>query len=286
MTSDRFEKKIKPILQYVGVIGAIFMAIAYIAIVFIMVFGFSSITNISQSLVFATVNAVMGLVIMQFLKVQGIDLAKNLEANQEILKQYNSTKTKDKKFYSLRHFWCTTFIKDLIIKGATIAITTIGIIYIVICGNSNYSWLLLAVVNLFMFACFGLLSLVKAYDFFNERYIPYVMEKLYEADQERIKAESEAAEREAAEREKAIQAEVEKRMAMVEERILKQRYVDSNDRRGIDILESSNCFDPVSLNYKPMVVDSDNDSDSVLVRPANTSNTTSDCLDCAIEENI
>lgn len=285
MTSDRFEKKIKPILQYVGAIGAIFMAIAYIAIVFIMVFGFSSITNISQSLVFATVNAVMGLVIMQFLKVQGIDLAKNLESNQEILKKYNSTDTKDKKFYSLRHFWCTTFIKDLIIKGVTIAITTIGIIYIVICGNSNYSWLLLAVVNLFMFACFGLLSLVKAYDFFNESYIPYITEKLYEADQERIKAESEAAEREAAEREKAIQAEVEKRMAMVEERILKQRNVNSNIDCGIDILESSNCFDPVSLNYKPMVVDSDNDSDSVLVRPANTSNTTSDCLDCVVEKN-
>ena len=285
MLSDRFEKKIKPLLQYVGTIGAIFMAIAYIAIVLIMVLGFSSVTNISQSIVFASVNAIMGLVIMQFLKIQGIDLAKNLEANAEILKKYNSTKTKDKKFRSLRHFWWTSFLKDIIVKGITIAITTIGIVYIVICGNSNYSWLLLAIINLFMFACFGLLSLVKAYDFFNESYIPYITEKVNEIDEERIKAEAETVRRELAEKEAAVQAEVEKRLAMVKKELFYQGNVDNNSNCGSDLLESSMGECNMCDNNKPMVVDSNDNDNLILVRPTDARDNASDCLDCIVEKN-
>ena len=53
-----------------------------------------------------------------------------------------------------------------------------GVIYIVIQGCNDYNLLLLALVNLVMFICFGLLALNKAYDFYNERHIPYVIDQI------------------------------------------------------------------------------------------------------------
>ena len=82
-----FEKKIKPILQYVGAIGATLMSIIYMVLIFILIFGFKAQT-FTQTIIFAIVNAVMGLIIMQFLKVQGISFAKNLPENMEILQEY------------------------------------------------------------------------------------------------------------------------------------------------------------------------------------------------------
>ena len=177
-----FDKKIKPILKYVGFIGATMMGIAYIAIVLILVFGFTAIATFRSSLIFALVNAVMGFTIIQFFKIQGIDLAKNIEENKIILKQYTKTKIKEKKLKSIEVFWKNSIIADIIVKGITFLITTMGIIYIVIIGSQNYTWILLAFVNLIMFGCFGLLSLIKAYDFFNEEHIPYIIEKIKETE--------------------------------------------------------------------------------------------------------
>ena len=60
----------------------------------------------------------------------------------------------------------------------TLGATTIGLIYIVIQGSNDYNMLLLAIVNLLMFICFGFLSLVNAYDFFNQKHVPYMVEQL------------------------------------------------------------------------------------------------------------
>ena len=185
MQEEIFEKKVKPVLKYVGTIGAILMCIAYIAIICIMVFGFNISASITQTLTFALVNAVIGFIIMQLLKIQGIDFAKEIEENKKILKQYYNTTTKEKKPKSLTYYWVTSFIKDILLKGAGIAATTIGVIYIVISGSHNYTMLLLAVVNIIMFICFGLLSLVNAYDFFNNEHIPYIKEVLNEREGEK-----------------------------------------------------------------------------------------------------
>ena len=77
----------------------------------------------------------------------------------------------------------------MLIKCFTLALTSVGMIYIVIEGSGDYNLLLLAAVNLLMFAGFGLISLVKTYDFYNQSYIPYMKERIEEAKQARIRAE-------------------------------------------------------------------------------------------------
>lgn len=234
MDTKKFEEKIKPLLTYVGTIGAVLMAIAYVAIVFIMVFGFYVDQSFSQTLGFAIVNAVIGLIIMQLLKVQGIDLAKNLDTNQEILKEYQNTKTKDKINHSISYFWITSLLKDFLLKALGIAVTTMGIIYVVIQGSNNYSLLLLAIVNLIMFACFGLLNLVKAYDFFNEQHIPYIVETLNNEKQKK----EQLIEQESIERETMIEKEVQRRVNLVLEEIKSQNSCaqenTSNDSEEIE----------------------------------------------------
>ena len=172
-----FEEKILPILNYVGIIGASIMVVAYIISVFVLIKGFK-VEEILQTTVFACVNAATGFIIMQFLKIQGESFAKMLPENKELIERYYKTKTKDKKLHSMTYFWITTVIKDLVVKCATLGVTTIGLVYIVIVGSNDYNLLLLAVVNLLMFICFGFISLVKAYEFFNQRHVPYMTEML------------------------------------------------------------------------------------------------------------
>ena len=172
-----FEKRIQPILQYVGVIGAILMSIMYIITVVILIIGFKA-QSIQNTIVFAIINAIVGLIIMQFLKIQGISFAKNLPENIEIVKQYYNTKTKDKKIQSIKYYWTSSLIKDFISKGLSIAFTTAGIIYIVIVGSNDYTLLLLALVNLILFICFGLLALNNAYEFYNNKHVPYMQEMI------------------------------------------------------------------------------------------------------------
>ena len=172
-----FENKIQPILQYIGVIGATLMSIMYIITVVILIIGFKA-QSIQNTIVFAIINAIVGLIIMQFLKIQGISFAKNLPENIEIVKQYYNTKTKDKKIQSIKYYWTSSLIKDIIFKGLSIAFTTAGIIYIVIVGSNDYTLLLLALVNLILFICFGLLALNNAYEFYNNKHVPYMQEMI------------------------------------------------------------------------------------------------------------
>lgn len=172
-----FEKRIQPILQYVGVIGAILMSIMYIIIVVILIIGFKA-QSIQNTVVFAIINAIVGLMIMQFFKIQGISFAKNLPENIEIIKQYYNTKTKDKKIQSIKYYWTSSLIKDFISKGLSVAFTTAGIIYIVIVGSNDYTLLLLALANLILFICFGLLALNNAYEFYNNKHVPYMQEMI------------------------------------------------------------------------------------------------------------
>lgn len=100
---SKFETKILPILNYVGIIGACIMAVAYIIAVFVLIKGFQ-VEELLQTTVFACVNAATGFIIMQFLKVQGVSFAKMLPENQEVIKRYYNTKTKDKKVHSISYF--------------------------------------------------------------------------------------------------------------------------------------------------------------------------------------
>lgn len=176
------EKKILPVLNYVGIIGACIMVIAYIIAVFVMIKGFKA-EEFLQMTTFAVVNAATGFVIMQFLKVQGVSFAKMLPENEDLIKRYYHSKTKDKKVHSIKYYWTTSVIKDILVKCLTLGVTTVGLIYIVIQGSNDYNLLFLALVNLLMFICFGFISLVNAYDFFNTNHVPYMKEQLAKVDE-------------------------------------------------------------------------------------------------------
>lgn len=277
-----FEKKIKSMFLYVGSIGAVISAISYIAIVLIMVFGTAIHRSISQTLIFAGINAGMGLIIMQFLKIQGIDLAKNQEENVPILADYNSVRAKEKKVHSLRFFWITSITKDIIIKCATLAVSTIGIVYVVIYSSQDYSLLLLALVNLFMFACFGLLALVKAYDFFNEDYIPFLKERINERNNDMLEKERQAAE----EQERAFEAEVQKRLEMAKKECFKQVDDCACDNNRDNLLVSSmDSSNPCNIDQS-VVLDNSNDNHSVLVCSTNPSCDSTNYGDCANQKDI
>ena len=146
------------------------------------------------------------------------------------------------------------------------------------------------ILYLIMFGCYGLLALVKSYDFFNESHIPYIKEKVNEADEERRKAEFEAAERAAKEREEIIQAEVERRVAQVlavdEERSSNQGNVILGTNCGTDLLESSDSMYCACTVGESMVLECDNINNTVLGGTVHTCDGTSDCSCVSTEENI
>lgn len=179
-SNNIYNKVIIKILQNIGFIGSILMAIAYIAIVVVLILGFK-IHEWKACVIFALVNTIVGLLIMQFLKIQGISFAKNIPENKVIIEQYYKTKTKDKKIHSIKFFWWTTVAKDVVFKGITFVASTIGIIYLCIEGSKDLTLLLFALVNLIMFTCFGLLALSKAYEFYNNRHIQFMIEKIKES---------------------------------------------------------------------------------------------------------
>ena len=262
MNKNTFETKIKPVLSYVGAIGAGLMCIAYVIVVFVLIRGFQA-TVIFNTLLFATVNAIVGFVIMQFLKVQGISFAKLIPENDDIIKEYYSTKTKDKKPRSLQFYWTTSVIKDIFTKCISVAITSAGLIYIVIQGSNDWNLLLLAIVNLIMFICFGFLSLVNAYEFFNNKFIPYMKEKIDET-----------------------KTEIKEAVAMAKEECTDEGHDSMDGNIGTDILESVHSDGTLGSDSKPVVLDGLCSDMGILGRSTNTCDGSSDKPSINIKENF
>lgn len=172
-----FEKKIQPAILYIGLIGAIISSIGYIALVIVLIQGFK-VQAIKQTLAYAIVNAIVGLIIANFLKYQGTAFAENLPENKKIKEEYFSDALKETKYKDISYFWATSLIKDIIFKGITLFASTAGLIYIVIKGSQDYSLLLMAFVNLLLFISFGLLSLSKAYNYYNNIYVNFMKQQI------------------------------------------------------------------------------------------------------------
>ena len=171
------EKRLLNILKYAGIIGAAICSVAYIVVVLVLIQGFKAESN-TQTLTFALVNAVVGFIILTFLKIQGESFAKNLPENKLISDAYYESQTSDKKYRSMKYFWITSTIRDILTKVLGVFASTFGIIYIVIVGSNDWNLLLLAFVNLLLFISFGLLGLEKSYEFYNTRMIPYMQHQL------------------------------------------------------------------------------------------------------------
>lgn len=230
MRKDVFEAKIRPILTYVGAIGAVITSVAYIILMVVLIRGFEY-HQTTQTLLFALINAAVGLIIANFLKYQGIAFAKELPENEELCKEYYSLHTKDKKNHSLNFFWITSIVKDILVKGLTIAISTAGLIYIVIVGSNDWTMLGIALVNLLLFICFGLLALNKSYDYFNNIYVNYMKDRINEAKNNTS-------------------------VEMAKKKPNKQRDDSVHSDRGNDILDSSMDTFTASPYSVTMVVDS------------------------------
>lgn len=182
---DTFENKIAPVLVWIGTIGAIITAVAYIITIFILIFGFKA-EKVLETTIFAIITAAIGVVIMQMLKFQGVSFAKEIPEYKELEKKYYNTKTKDKKLHSMKYYWITSGLKDVLLKATMLAGSTIGIIYVVIEGSRDYKLILLAVENLLLWICFGLLAMKKAYDFYINNQVPYMKAKLAEVKKEEL----------------------------------------------------------------------------------------------------
>lgn len=230
MRKDIFEAKIRPILTYIGAIGAVITSVAYIILMVVLIRGFEH-HQTTQTLLFALINAAVGLIIANFLKYQGISFAKELPENLDLIKEYYSLHTKDKKNHSLNFFWITSIIKDILMKGLSIAISTAGLIYIVIVGSNDWTMLGIALVNLLLFICFGLLALNKSYDYFNNVYVNYMKDRIDEAKNKTS-------------------------VEMGKKKPDKQIDDSVHSDRGNDILDSSMDTFPISPHSVTMVVDS------------------------------
>ena len=181
-----FEKHVKPILIWIGTIVSAIMAVAYIIVVFVLIKGFK-VDTILNTTIFSLVTAIVGFCMMQMLKIQGQSFAANTEENKKIVKEYAKTfSTKNKKAHTMRYYWVTSGTVDILTKCVTLALTSIGMVYIMIEGSQDYNLLLLAVVNLLMFAGFGLVGMVNTYDFYNESYVPYMLEQIKNINKEKV----------------------------------------------------------------------------------------------------
>lgn len=169
--------KVKNILLWTGLVGAIVSAIAYLIIIAVIVRGFETTLDRNKQLLISIIGAVDGLVIATFLKMQGISLAKDQNESKRIEKAYQEALNKDKpikKKHTIKWFMFWSTVKDIVMKGLTITVNTYLLLYVFAEGNGDYSLFLLALSNIMMFASFGIISLSKAYQKYIEEHLPVI----------------------------------------------------------------------------------------------------------------
>lgn len=160
------------LLNNIGVVGAILAAIADIIFVIIMVLGVHVEAEFNAIVIYAVVNAVIGLLINVLLRYQGQKYAE-LE-NDKLCKEYYAHRIKERKYLSIGTWMTLKTIQDVVIKGGVTAFSIFGIVYISITGSHNPIQILLAIMTLVLFACFGLMSMNSAYMRFYNVQVPFM----------------------------------------------------------------------------------------------------------------
>ena len=129
--------KIKNILLYTGVIGALISAIAYVVLTIVIVMGFETEMDSNKQLLFSIIGALDGLLITNLLRSQGVSLAKQEPQNKAVMDEYNKLINKNKKVKSLKqihYYFVKNFIMDIFSKAATIGATSYFMLYIFMDG--------------------------------------------------------------------------------------------------------------------------------------------------------
>lgn len=166
----------------------------------------------------------------------------------------------------MKYYWITSACSDIIVKCLTLGATSVGMVYIMIEGSQDWNLLLLAGVNLLMFAGFGLISLTKAYDYYNDVYVPYMIERIYEKQQQQFKSKE--------------------NVDVVKKEPTEQTNNNLHLDRGVDILESSDSNRSVGSSDKSTLLHSNGSNNCVLGRSIHTSSSTSNSIDTSVEESV
>lgn len=168
------------LLNNIGIVGASLAAFADIIFVIIMVLGVHVEAEINAIIIFAVINALIGILINVLLRYQGQKYAE-IE-NDALCKQYYNKKIKEKKYMSMGTWMGLKTLQDFAIKGGTTAFSIFGIVYISITGSHNPIQILLTLVTLILFACFGLIGMNSAYCRFYNIQVPYMQLKIQERE--------------------------------------------------------------------------------------------------------
>lgn len=175
------------ILNNIGIGLAVIAGIAYIIIVFVLIEGFEAKAETDVLTVFVVLGAVAGVLISLSLRSQGIQHAKQTEIAKRLNDELRDLKGKSEKTFILPMWlWFTfNFIKDVIFKGVSSALTIYFTVSIMYEGIKDYTYLWLAAVNLVMFVGFGLMGLSGGYDRYMNYQIPYLQQKIEKLKKEK-----------------------------------------------------------------------------------------------------
>ena len=145
-----------------------------------MVVGIHVEAEFSAIAIFATVNALVGILINVLLRYQGRKYAE-IE-NAELCKRYYNKQIKEKKFLKIETWMALKTLQDVVVKGCTTAFSIFGIVYISITGSKNPVQILITLATLVLFACFGLMAMNSSYMRFYNIQVPYMRNKLAERE--------------------------------------------------------------------------------------------------------
>ena len=173
------------ILNNVGIVGAILAGIADVIFVIIFVVGVDIKQNFTSSVIFAVTNAIIGIIINVLLRYQGQKYAE-IE-NENLCERFYRKKVKEtKKILSMTAWNIFSAIKDIFIKGLSAVFSICGVVYISIEGSKNPIQILITLVSLTLFSCFGLISMNSSYCRFYNVQVPYMELKIKEKNEKEI----------------------------------------------------------------------------------------------------
>lgn len=170
------------ILNNIGIIGAILAAIADIIFVIIFVIGITIDVKPKAIIIFSIINALIGVLINILLRYQGQKYAE-IE-NKELCEKFYEKKVKqNKRFVSMSVWQLLQCIKDIIVKGGTTSFSIFGLVYLSIEGSKNPIQILITLVTLILFICFGLVNMNSSYNRFYNIQKPYMELKIKEKEE-------------------------------------------------------------------------------------------------------
>lgn len=164
------------LLNNIGIVGAVLTAIVDILLTVVFIVGVDINIDANACIVFAVVNACVGILINTLLRYQGQKYAE-IE-NQDICDKFYNKQAKEKKYIPFWLWNIIQFIKDILIKGCTVAFSIGGALYLTIEGSKNPIQLLFTLTTLVLFTCFGLISMNSSYYRFYNIQIPYMQKEI------------------------------------------------------------------------------------------------------------